>query len=394
MKARELKKGIYWVGGIDWKLRVFHGYTTPNGTTYNAYLIIDDKVTLVDTVKYYLYEEMLTRIKSIIDPSKIDYIITNHVEMDHSGSLPYIMETAKNATVVISPNGEKSLCKHFPNDWKMQVVKTGDTLRLGKRTLQFILTPMIHWPDSMVCYDQEDKILFSNDSFGQHIGSSERFDDEMAFGSVMYEAAKYYANIVLTYGQQVQKYLQEAAPLAIDMIAPSHGLIWRSHIKDIVDQYTKWANNECTEKAVIIYETMWRSTEKMAYALRDMFEEQGISYSLRNLAIDHISEVMSDILTAKYICIGSPTLNNEMLPMVAGFLTYMKALAPKKRIGIAFGSYGWGGQSIRNIEDMLEVCQFTVPLKDLRIQYVPSKQELNEFINKVQNALFETTINV
>lgn len=384
MKPLEIKKGIYWVGAIDWDLRNFHGYSTQLGSTYNSYLVIDKKIVLVDTVKHYMFEEMLERIKKIIDPSKIDYVISNHTEMDHSGSIPEIMDIAKNAVIICSPNGEKGLKKHFKKDWKFKVVNTGDSINIGKRNLNFVLMQMVHWPDSMATYIPEDKLLLPNDAFGQHIASCERFDDEYGWDRVRIEAAKYYANIVLPFGAQVNKALEAVSGLDINMIAPSHGLMWRSHIKDIIGLYKKWANNVYDKKAVIVYDTMWHSTEKMAYAIKDVFEEKDIPCEIKNLQASHISDVMASILEAKYICVGSPTLNNGMLPTVAAFLTYIKGLAPKNRIGIAFGSYGWGGQAVSDIENILEAAKFELPVKGLKIQWVPDETELEELKDKLR----------
>lgn len=377
MKPIEIKNDIYWVGGIDWDLRSFHGYLTQRGTSYNSYLIIDEKITLIDTVKHYLADEMLQRIKNIIDPSKINYIVCNHVEMDHSGALPKIMKICPQATIIISPNGEKGLKKHFYHGWNTKVVNTGDSINIGKHTLQFILTPMVHWPDSMATYIPESRLLFSNDAFGQHIASAERFDDELGFDIAREEAAKYYANIVLPYGLQVKKALEEISPLKIDMIAPSHGIIWRKYLNEIINRYGKWANNETKNKAVIVYDTMWGSTEKIAKAIRDSFEDKDIPAQIMNLQTNHISDIMTQILTAKYICVGSPTLNSCLLPAVAGFLAYMKGLAPKNRIGLSFGSYGWGGQSIAQIEEVLKSCGFKIT-NQIKVQYVPEQNFLEE----------------
>src|SRR4030042_870736 len=268
MKPLEIKKGVYWVGAIDWDLRNFHGYSTNRGSSYNAYLVVDKKITLVDTVKDYLFDEMLGRIKEIIDPSKIDYIISNHTEMDHSGGLPLIMDIAKNAVIVASPNGEKGLKRHFKKNWNFKVVNTGDSINIGARNLNFVLVQMVHWPDSMVTYAPEEKLVLSNDAFGQHIASNERFVSEVGFDIVKEEAAKYYANIVLPYGMQVTKALEAVSKLEIDMIAPSHGLIWKDHIGDIAALYKKWGDNVCDNKAVIVYDTMWHSTEKMAHVMK------------------------------------------------------------------------------------------------------------------------------
>lgn len=387
MKPLEIKKGIYWVGGIDWQLREFHGYETRRGSTYNSYLICDEKIVLVDTVKHYLFDEMLARIKEIVDPAKIDYIVTNHVEMDHSGSLPKILDIAKQATVIVSPNGEKGLKRHFKKQWPFKVVNTGDAINIGKRNLQFILTPMVHWPDSMATYVPEEKLLLPNDAFGQHIASTQRFADEVPWGVVEEEAAKYYANIVLPYGIQVQKALSAVSSIDIDMIAPSHGLIWRKSLGDIISLYKKWSNNETEGRAVIVYDTMWHSTEKMAYVLGDVFEAKGVPYNLLDLKHNHISDVMALLLTAKYICVGSATLNSNMLPTVAAFLTYMKGLAPKNRVGVAFGSYGWGSRVVESIEDVFTACKFDVPVKGLKIQYVPDEKELIDFKEKIKAVL-------
>ncbi len=386
MKPVKIKDNLYWVGGIDWDIRSFHGYSTPRGTTYNAYLIIDEKITLVDTVKHYLFDEMLARISAIIDPAKIDYIMSNHVEMDHSGGLPRIMEVAPQAKIFTSPNGEKGLKAHYKGNWDFKVMKSGETLSLGTRSLTFVHTPMVHWPDNMVCFMPEEKILFSNDAFGQHIASSERFDNQFPPGILLEEAAKYYANIVLPYGGNVQKVLEAISGLEIDMIAPSHGIIWSSHIQDISRDYRKWSGNVTDNKAVIVYDSMWGSTEKIAYAVQDAFENKGILTTMMNLKANDISDIMTQILTAKYICVGSPTLNNNMLPTVAGFLSYLKGLAPKKRLGLAFGSYGWGGQSVGQIEEILKSAGFEL-MDQVRIQYIPDAEQLADISKKIEEGV-------
>ncbi len=378
----KIKEGIYWVGGIDWDLRNFHGYLTQRGSTYNSYLIIDEKITLVDNVKYYLAEEQIARIAKIIDPGKIDYIIQNHIEMDHTGSLPYIFKKAPQVKIFASPKGVEGLSKHYQQNWDCQPVKTGEVIKLGKRSLHFIQTPMVHWPDNMVTYCPEEKILFSNDAFGQHIASSERFDDEYPFNILMHEAEKYYANIVLPYGKQVQNALKVLQDVDIDTICPSHGLIWRSKIPQILKEYGKWSQNQVDDKALIIYDTMWGSTRKIAYAIQDAFEIKGIHTKMFNLQQTHISDIMTEILTAKYICVGSPTLNNNILPIVAAFLVYFKGLAPKNRIGLAFGSYGWGGQSVGIIESDLKQCGFEL-MTSIRMQYIPGKEELQKETDKL-----------
>ncbi|WP_027340638.1 flavodoxin domain-containing protein [Halonatronum saccharophilum] len=386
MEAIEVKENIYWVGAIDWDLRDFHGYLTQRGSTYNAYLIIDEKVTLVDTVKSHLYDEMIDRISSIIDPSKIDYIISNHVEMDHSGGLPKLMEVAENAEVVTSPKGKAGLLAHYGENWNFKVAKPGEKLNIGSRDIEFILTPMVHWPDNMVAYLREDKLLFSNDSLGQHYASSERFDDQASFDIIMEEAQKYYANIVMPYGSQVQRVLESLKDLDIEIIAPSHGVIWRTFVPEIIEKYKKWSVNKTEEKALIIYDTMWDSTKKMAYAIGDAFEEKGLNIRMLSLKNNHISDIITEVLTAKYICVGSPTLNNNMLPTVASFLTYLKGLAPKDRIGLAFGSYGWGGQSIGQVEEELKNCKFDI-LDSIKVNYIPDEEKLAEIKDNLKKSI-------
>jgi len=382
----KIKPDIYWVGGIDWNIRNFHGYSTNRGTSYNAYLIMDKKITLIDTVKYYFFDEMESRIREIVDPSKIDYIISNHVEMDHSGSISKILKLCPNAKVVTSTRGEKGLKRHYKKSWNFKVVKSGDTLNIGKRTLNFVEIPMVHWPDSMVTYIPENKLLLPNDAFGQHIATSKRFDDGFDWGILKEEAAKYYANIVMPYGSQVKKALEIISKLDIDMIAPSHGVIWRSNIPKIIKEYQKWAGNITENNAIIIYDSMWGSTEKIAYALSNGIEEEGINVNIKNLKQTHISDIITDVLTSKMIILGSPTLNNTMLPTMGKFLTYLKGLRPNNRIGFVFGSYGWGGQAVGEIENILKQLKWDMPKKSININYVPDKKELED-VKKIGNNL-------
>ena len=378
LKKIELKPNIYWVGGIDWDIRNFHGYLTQRGTTYNSYLIMDKKITLVDTVKHYLFDEMIDRIKAIVDPSKIDYIISNHVEMDHSGSITKLLKLCPKATVITSTRGEKGLRLHYKKDLNFKVVNSGDTLNIGKRTLQFVHIPMVHWPDSMVTYIPSEKLLLPNDAFGQHIASSERFDDEIEWGILKEEAAKYYANIVMPYGDQVKKALEAVSGLDIDMIGPSHGVIWRTRIPKILAEYKKWANYETENKALIVYDSMWGSTEKLAYALSEGIEEAGIQVTMKSLKNTHISDIITEVNSSKLILIGCPTLNNTMLPSMGGFLTYLKGLRPRNRVGFVFGSYGWGGQAVGEIEGILKNLSWKLPIEGLKINYVPEKSDFKK----------------
>lgn len=382
MRAVEIKKDIYWVGVIDWNLRNFHGYLTQRGSTYNSYIILDEKITLIDNVKSYLTEEHINRISSIVDPEKIDYIIQNHIEPDHSGSLPEIKKICPNAKIFATQKAVDGLSKHYHTKFDIHVVKTGDSIDIGKRTLHFVQTPMVHWPDNMISYCPEEKVLFSNDAFGQHIASSERFDDEYPLDITLREAQKYYANIVLPYSRQVRKALEVAGKLDIEIICPSHGLIWRKYLAEIVQAYAKWSANESEERALIIYDTMWGSTEKMAHAIYDGFEECGVRAKMMSLQTNHISDIMTDILEAKYLCVGSPTLNNNLMPTVSAFLTYLKGLAPKNKQAMAFGSYGWSGQSVQQIENILTECRFDL-MPAIRTEYVPDKDMLDKIKQKI-----------
>lgn len=392
MSKVEIKKGIFWTGGIDWDLRDFHGYLTQRGSTYNAYLVLDEKVVLVDTVKHYLFEEMLSRITKIIDPAEIDYILSNHVEMDHSGSISRLIELAPKAKVITSTRGEKGLRRHFKKDWDFHVVNSGDNLKIGSRTLTFVHTPMVHWPDNMVTYIPEENLLFSNDAFGQHIASSERFDDEIGWEIVKEEAAKYYGNIVMPYGDQVKKAMESLSRFSIDMICPSHGLIWRSFIPQILEEYGKWSNSDSENKALIVYDSMWGSTEKIAFALKEGISDSGLRVNMKNLKTNDISDIVTELLSSKAVLLGSPTLNNGMLPSMGAFLTYIKGLKPKKRIGLAFGSFGWGGQAVGEIEKLMQELGWDLPNKSININYIPDEEELSN-VKKAGKSLAEYILN-
>lgn len=384
MQAIKIKPGIYWVGAIDWSMRSFHGYQTGRGSTYNAYLILDEKITLIDTVKAPFKEELLARVSQIVDPGKIDYIVSSHVEPDHSGSIPFMMERCPKAKIITSlPNGLKGLKAHY-GEYPYQGVKAGDTLNIGRRTLQFVPTPMLHWPDSMVTYCPEEALLFSNDAFGQHFASTGRFDDDNDLPTVLWEAKKYYANILMLYGRQAQAALAALAGLDIRMIATGHGIIWRSHIPEILDAYKNWSTGHLEDKAVVVFDSMWHSTEIMAQTITEAFAQHGIPAVYYDLKVNHMSDIVVDILSSKYLAVGSPTINNQMMPSVAGFLCYLKGLAPKGRQSFAFGSFGWGGQSIAQIEEELKAAGCDICLDKIRISNVPSPEQLQEISAKIQ----------
>ncbi len=385
----QIKPEVTWCGYIDWNLRVFHGYGTPFGSTYNAYLLRDDKPTLIDTVKHYGFEEMLSRIQEVIDPKEIRYIVSNHTEMDHSGTIGKLLPYCPKAEVVCSSKGAEQLPKHFAGQWKFKVVQNGETLNIGKRTLQFFLMPMVHWPDSMATYCEHDQILFPNDAFGQHYASNERFVDELGCDIVFKEAAKYYANIVLPYGQQVLKVLEVLKSISYDMICPSHGLIWRSkdQIKTIEDLYRRWALHETEKKAVIIYDTMWQSTEKMAHRIFEFIEKQNIPVKITSLQKSDTSDIVTDILSSRYVLFGTPILNNRMLPTMAGLLMYLKGLKPKGRKAWTFGSYGWSTVGFKEFEQSVKEAGFDLSEKGHYIKFVPNQNELDELKSIVDELL-------
>jgi len=373
-----LAKGIYWVGAIDWNLRNFHGYITPRGATYNAYLIVDDKIALVDTVKAPFFDEMRERIEEVVKLKEIDYVISNHVEVDHSGSLPLTMKAAENAELIATEKGKAGLTKYYKSDWRFTTTKERSELDLGKRKLRFIETPMLHWPDSMVTYMEENTILFSSDAFGQHLATSKRFDDQVDMCILMQEAAKYYANIVMPFGTIVQNVIGKLQSLKINMIAPAHGIIWRTNLKKIVEAYDKWSKGESKDKVLIIYDTMWGSTEIIAKTLLDAISGEDVEVSWFNLSKNDDSEVITQVLDSKVLLIGSPTLNNGMFPTVARFLTYMKGLRPKGKIGACFGSFGWGGGAVKAMEEELRRTGIEVIESNLDFKYVPDKEELEK----------------
>jgi flavorubredoxin len=381
MSNNELAKGVHWVGAVDWDIRDFHGYSTYKGTTYNAFLVVDEKITLFDTVKHSHKGELLRNISKIVDPEKIDYIVVNHVEMDHSGSLPEIVELVQPEKIFCSPMGKKAILDHFHQvDWPFEVVKSGDEVSLGKRTVQFIETRMLHWPDSMFSFLKEDGILFSSDAFGQHLASSERFDDEVDLSVVMKESAKYYANILYLFAPLIKKLLASVAEMNLDikMIAPDHGVIWRTHQSEILAAYDKWSKNESDKKALVIYDSMWHSTEEMAHAVSDGLIEAGVSTNMVNLQVHHRSDVMTQVLGAKAIVLGSSTLNNGLLPRMAGFLMYMRGLKPTNKLGATFGSFGWSGEAVSLMNKALEEMKIDVIEDGLKIKYVPTEEKLDE----------------
>ena len=379
-RAEKVNDHVYWVGAIDWGLRDFHGYATQRGTTYNAYLVLADKITLIDTVKAPFRDEMLARIASVIDPEDIDYIISNHSEMDHTGCLPAVIEAVKPEKVFASRAGAKTLFEHFQMDREITPLKEGDSLSLGNLNLSFVETKMLHWPDSMFTYLSEDNLLFSQDAFGMHLASSERFADEIDDDILEYEGGKYFANILLPFSSLVTRLLDKVGKLGIqiDIIAPDHGPIWRQDIGRMPELYSKWAAQKPTRKAVVVYDTMWESTAAMARAIGEGLAAGGANVRLMPLGKNHRSDVATEILDAGALLVGSPTMNNNMLPGMADVLTYLKGLKPQKLIGAAFGSYGWTGEAVGQINDILKAMKVELIGDGIKVRYVPDDDTLKQ----------------
>ena len=378
-KAAKITDRVYWVGAIDWVTRDFHGYATRRGTTYNAYLILADKVTLIDQVKASFRDEMFARIESVIDLEKIDYLVSNHAEPDHSGCLLETIQAVKPEKIFASKMGVKALAAHYGVDG-ITAVADGEQLSLGDATLTFAETRMCHWPDSMVTYLHEDEILFSQDAFGMHLASYERFADELDPTVLQHEAAKYYANILLPLSRFVTKSVEKLAGsgLSLQTIAPDHGPIWRRDATQIVDLYAKWAAQKRTNKAVVVFDTMWASTERMARAVGEGLAAGGARTVLFPLSGSHRSDVATEILDAGALLVGAPTVNNEMFPTVADCLTYLKGLKPKGLIGAAFGSFGWSGEAAGKIRDVLAEMEVELVDEPLRVTYVPDADVLQQ----------------
>jgi len=380
LSAVKVTDSVWWVGAVDWGIRNFHGYATQRGTTYNAYLVMAEKITLVDTVKRPFCGEMMARISSVVDPSKIDYIISNHTEMDHSGSLSETIEAAQPSKIFASKMGVKALSRHFDLGREVTEVADGETLSLGDRNVTFVETRMLHWPDSMFTYLAEDELLFSSDAFGMHLASSERFDDEIDPAVLEYEGAKYFANILLPYAPLITKLIARVGELGISIktICSDHGPIWRSGVAGVIERYATWAAQERGRKAVVVYDTMWQSTAAMAKAVVDGLTGGGVSAKLMPLGASHRSDVATELLDAGALIVGSPTLNNGVFPTVADVLTYLKGLKPRGLVGAAFGSYGWSGEAVRDVAATLESMKVELVGGPLRSLYVPGDDELAE----------------
>ena len=382
-----IKENVAWVGKIDWELRKFHGeeYSTHRGSTYNSYLVRDDKTALIDTVWKPFAAEFVENLKKEIDLQKIDYVIANHAESDHSGALPELMKLIPDTPVYCTANAVKSLKGHYHQDWNFRTVKTGDRLSIGSKELIFIEAPMLHWPDSMFCYLTGDNILFSNDAFGQHYASELMFNDLVDQAELFQECIKYYANILTPFSALVDRKIKEVVGfgLPVDMICPSHGVIWRVNPLQIVTRYAEWAANYRENQVTILYDTMWDGTRKMAEAIAKGIHEsdRDVTIKVFNVARSDKNDVITEVFKSKAVLVGSPTINRGMLSAIAGILEEMRGLGFKDKKAAAFGAYGWSGESVAMITERLREGGFSMVNTGLKEFWAPDDQSLENCAN-------------
>lgn len=382
MTAVKIKPDIYWVGAIDWAVRDFHGYITPNGTTYNNYLINDRQVTLIDSVKHDFASSTIENIKGVVDPSKIVNLVINHIEPDHASAISSLMAVMPNAVIYITERGKKGLERYTDTSgWTFKVVKTGDTLNTGNYNLLFLETPMLHWPDSMVTYVQEAKLLISQDAFGQHMATAARFDDEFLECASLFELEDavwdYYANILMPFGQLVKAKIGDIvkAGLEIDMIAPDHGIIWRKDPGKIIKMYSDMAEGKADLRVVVVYDTMWHSTELMTIPIVQGIKDEGVDCKVIKLRASPMSVAIKEFWKARGCLIGTPTINNVMFPSVAEFLHHLGGLRPKNRMMGAFGSYGWGGGGVKEALETIRKMGLEMVEPGVQSLYKPSTDD-------------------
>ena len=383
----KIKNNVYWVGKTDWELRKFHGneYSTHRGSTYNSYLIREEKNVLIDTVWMPFSKEYVENLSKEIDLDKIDYVIANHAESDHSGALPDLMEKIPNTPIYCTANGIKSLKGHYHKDWDFRPVKTGDTLDLGNgKQLIFVEMKMLHWPDSMACYLTGDNILFSNDAFGQHYATEYMYNDLVNQNELFMECIKYYANILTPFSALVDKKIKEvlALNIPIDIIATSHGVIWRDNPTQIVEKYLAWANSYQENQITILYDTMWDGTKRMAEAISKGIVEtdKDVNVKLYNIAKSDKNDVITEIFKSKTILVGSPTIGGGILSSIAEILEMIKVLRFKNKKAASFGCYGWSGESIKVIREHLEKSGFSVINDGIRVLWNPDQESIEKCV--------------
>lgn len=383
----KINEAVTWVGKKDWELRTFHGeeYSTHRGSSYNSYLIRDEKVALIDTVWLPFAKEFVTKLKREIDLNDIDYIIINHGEIDHSGALPELMREIPDTPIYCTKNAVKSLKGQFHQDWNFVEVKTGDKLSLGKRDLIFIEARMLHWPDSMFTYMTGDNILFSNDAFGQHYASEFMYNDEVDQAELYQESIKYYANILTPFSRFVVSKVDEFVKLnlPLDMICTSHGVIWRDNPMQIVEQYVKWAQDYQENQITIIYDTMWNGTKHMADAIASGIRQvdPDVTVKLMHTGITDKNDVLTEVFKSKAILVGSPTINGSVLNSIAGILDQIKGLSFKNKKGAAFGAYGWSGEGVKLIGDHLAKAGFELVNDGLRVLWNPDQEAVEKCVD-------------
>jgi len=384
---KKIKKDVFWIGKVDWEIRKFHGdeYSTHRGTTYNSYLVKDKKTALIDTVWSPFGTEFVRNLDKHVSLKNLDYIVAQHAEIDHSGGLAELMEHIPDTPVYCTNNGMKSLKGHFHKDWNFVPVKTGDKINLGKRELLFIEAPMLHWPDSMFSYLAEENMLFSNDAFGQHIASEMLYNDLVDQAELFQECIKYYANILTPFSGLVEKKIEEFKSLnvPVNMICPSHGVIWRDNPLQIVGKYLDWSKNYRENQITIVYDTMWNGTRNMAEAIakgvRSVDDE--VVVKLFNISHTDKNDVVTEVFKSKTLLVGSPTINRGILSAVAGFMEQIRGLKFKEKKAAAFGTYGWSGESIDMINQGLENAGFELLESGLKSTWNPDEKSLKECID-------------
>ncbi len=374
-----LCNGVEWVGFVDWTIRDFHSYNTEQGTTYNAYLVLDQQNALIDTVKAPYAQDLLRNIAEVTALDAVDWVVCNHAEPDHAGALPEIMAALPNATLVCNEKCRQVLARYFDTSrWKVRIVAAGETLSLGERTLEFVPTPLAHWPESMFTYLPQEKILFSMDAFGQHFASPQRFDDESCLAAALIEAKTYYANILTPYGVPAAKALAAAAKLDIGMIAPSHGVIWRKHLPRILEAYQDWSSGIPRRKVVVLYDSMWDSTAHMAQAVHEGALCAGAEVQLMHLRQSTLTRIATEVFDAAAVAFGSATLNAWMMPMAGAALAYLQGLKPSKKAAVAFGSYGWSRGGPEAVHEALEGLKWELVGPPIKSQYRPTQENLEQ----------------
>ncbi len=384
--AIELKKNVFWVGKVDWELRKFHGqeYSAHRGTSYNSYLVRDEKMVLIDTVWDPFNKEFIENLKQTIDLKKIDYIVANHAEVDHSGSLDELMKHIPETPIYCTVNGVKSLKGHFHKDWNFVPVRTGEKLSLGQRELVFIEAPMLHWPDSMFCYLTKDNILFSNDAFGQHYATELLYNNLVDQAELFQECIKYYANILTPFSSLVEKKINEfmSLNLPLEMICTSHGVVWKDNPSQIVQKYLEWSKNYKENQVTIVYDTMWNGTRTMAEAIAQGIKsvDDRVVCKLFNISRSDKNDVVTEVFKSKALLVGSPTINRGILSAVAGFLEEIRGLKFKEKKAAAFGTYGWSGESVKMISANLEEAGFELLSEGIKSLWNPDEEAVKECV--------------